>query len=93
MSLDDIERKVTHSYCDVLMTHRQEDIYKKVFELLVDSIKNNINVSLDEDDIIRIADMYYKIFHQYNLKFLKQVIKYSNNDIDMYKILEKLEIL
>ncbi len=93
MSLDDIERKVTHSYCDVLMTHKQEDIYKKVLELLVNSIKNNISVSLDEDDVIRINEMYYKIYRQYNLNFLKQIIKYSNNDIDMYKILEKLEIL
>lgn len=93
MSLDDIERKVTHSYSDVLMTHRQEDTYKKVLELLVSSIKNNINVFLDEDDIIRIADMYYRIYHQYNLNFLKQIIKYSNNDIDMYKILEKLEMI
>ena len=93
MSLDDIERKVTQTYCDVLMTHKQEDIYKKVLELLVNSIKNNISVSLDEDDVIRINEMYYKIYRQYNLNFLKQIIKYSNNDIDMYKILEKLEIL
>ena len=93
MSLDDIERKVTHSYCDVLMTHKQEDIYKKVLELLVNSIKNNISVSLDEDDVIRINEMYYKIYRQYNLNFLKQIIKYSNSDIDMYKVLSKLEIL
>ena len=75
---------------DNLITHKQADIDKLVLEKLVKCIKNNIIITLDENDIIRIANMYYNIFHQYNLKFLGQVMKYSNNDLDVYKILDRL---
>ena len=93
MTLNDIEKKVVKSFDQMLMTHKQEDIDREILEVLVNCIKNNIKVILSEYDIIRIANMYYSIFHQYNLTFLKQIIKYSNNEIDIYKILNKLDIL
>ena len=93
MTLNDIEKKVVKSFDQMLMTHKQEDIDREILEVLVNCIKNNIKVILSEYDIIRIANMYYSIFHQYNLTFLKQIIKYSNNEIDMYKVLNKLDTL
>ena len=93
MTLKSIEEKVMKQESDMLMTVKQEDIDRKVLELLVKYIKNQVKVELYEEDIISISNMYYRVFHQYNLNFLKQIIKYSNNDIDMYKILSKLEIL
>lgn len=93
MTLNDIEKKVVKSFDQMLMTHKQEDIDREILEVLVNCIKNNIKVILSEYDIIRIANMYYSIFHQYNLTFLKQIIKYSNNKIDMYKVLNKLDTL
>ena len=93
MTLNDIEKKVVKSFDQMLMTHKQEDIDREILEVLVNCIKNNIKVILSEYDIIRIAIMYYSIFHQYNLTFLKQIIKYSNNKIDMYKVLNKLDTL
>lgn len=93
MTLKSIEEKVMKQKSDMLMTVKQEDIDRKVLELLVKYIKNQVKVELYEEDIISISNMYYRVFHQYNLNFLKQIIKYSNNDIDMYKILSKLEIL
>ena len=93
MSLKEIEDMVMKQDKDMLMTEKQEDIDRKILELLVKYIKNQVKVELYEEDIIEISNMYYRVFHQYNLNFLKQIIKYSNSDIDMYKILSKLEIL
>ena len=93
MNLKSIEEKVMKQESDSLMTEKQEDIDRKILELLVKYIKNQVKVELYEDDIISISNMYYRVFHQYNLNFLKQIIKYSNNEIDMYKVLSKLEIL
>ena len=93
MTLDEIENKVIEQNKDMLLTERVEDLDRKTLELLVKYIKNQIKIELYEDDIIRICNMYYRVFHQYNLNFIKQVIKYSHNEIDMYKILGKLEIL
>ena len=93
MSLKEIEDMVMKQDKDMLMTEKQEDIDRKILELLVKYIKNQVNIELYEDDILKISCMYYRVFHQYNLNFLKQIIKYSNSDIDMYKVLSKLEIL
>lgn len=93
MSLKEIEDMVMKQDKDMLMTEKQEDIDRKILELLVKYIKNQVNIELYEDDIIKISCMYYRVFHQYNLNFLKQIIKYCNSDIDMYKVLSKLEIL
>ena len=93
MRLREIEDRVMKQDKDMLMTEKQEDIDRKVLELLVKYIKNQVNVELYEDDIIKISNMYYRVFRQYNLNFLKQIIKYSNSDIDMYKVLSKLEIM
>ena len=60
---------------------------------MIDDIKNHVDVVLTEEDIFRISNMYYGVFHQYNLKFLNQIIKLSHNEIDMYKVLSKLELL
>ena len=90
MTLKDIEIMVAKQEHDTLMTHNQIDVDKLVLERLVKCIKSNIIVSLDENDIIRIADMYYHVFHQYNLKFLGQIMKYSNLDLDIYKILKRI---
>ena len=93
MTLRDIEDQVMKKDKDMLMTERQEDIDRKILELLVKCIKEGISVDLYEDDIIRIFNMYYNVFHQYNLKFLRKIIDFSSNDIDMYRIMSKLEIL
>ena len=90
MTLKDIEIMISKQENDTLMTHKQTDLDKLVLEKLVKCIKSNVIINLDENDIVRIADMYYNVFHQYNLKFLGQIIKYSNNDLDIYKILEKM---
>ena len=90
MTLKEIEIMVSKEEHDNLITHKQADIDKLVLEKLVKCIKNNIIITLDENDIIRIANMYYNIFQQYNLKFLGQIMKYSNNDLDVYKILDRL---
>ena len=63
MTLNDIEKKVVKSFDQMLMTHKQEDIDREILEVLVNCIKNNIKVILSENDIIRIANMYYSIFH------------------------------
>ena len=93
MTLKNLEDKILKQEENNLITVKQEDIDRKILELLVQCIKNNIHIELNENDIIKIANMYYSIFHKYNLNFLKQVIKYSNNEMNMYKILNKLELI
>ena len=93
MTLKEIEEKVIKQNESNFFTEKQEDIDKSTIELLVYYIKNHVDVVLTEEDIFRISNMYYGVFHQYNLKFLNQIIKLSHNEIDMYKVLSKLELL
>ena len=93
MTLRDIEISVMKRDEYMLMTEKQEDIDRKILELLVKYIKENVKVDLSEGDVCKISNMYFRVFHQYNFNFLKQIIRYSNSDLDIYKLLGKLEML
>ncbi len=90
MTLKEIENQVSQHEEGTIMTHKQEITEKRVLEMIVKCIKNNIKIDLTENDIVRIANMYYDIYHKYNLIFLKQIAKYSTYELDFYKILNKL---
>ena len=90
MTLKEIENQAIKMDRTKLITQKEEDIDKKILDLLVQYIKNNNKVELTENDIIEISNKYYNIFHKYNLKFLKQIINYSTNELDYYKIIKKL---
>ena len=90
MTLKEIENRVAKQEENALITHNQTYIEERILETLNTVIKNNIKINLTENDLIEIANLYYHVFHKYNLNFLKQLVEYSDTEIDFYKLLNRL---
>lgn len=91
MTLKEIEKKANHFEGKTINIYSTQEINEKILEILNKCIENNIKVELTEKDFVKIANIYYALYHTYNFQFLKEITNISLNKFDYYKIIKNLK--
>ena len=88
MTLKEIEKQATKKL--VYDKYTQKEVDELILKTINKCIDNNIKFNINEIDLLRIINIYYRIYNKYDFEYFKKIINNSNSKIDYYKIFQNL---
>lgn len=92
MDFNEIRNKAYTFMGENIWIFDYDKINKNIIEILNLCIKNNINLKLSDDDLVKIINIYYINYNKIDILWVKKIISLIDRNVDYIKLIDGIGI-